>query len=162
MVILLCLVLIVCALYVFARWEGSSRSPNVTLERPRGKALREFFTQVHGINHKNDDGSSRQEIIRRCREGEEVQLVPEPTNRYDANAVKICRLNGEQLGYWQADGRIAHDLAIGWTYRVTIDEIYPYQEDSRKHGVRLRVSVLTMSRTTEARKLKRSSAQKDG
>ena len=28
-----------------------------------GRKNRIFFAQVHGINHKNDDGSSRQEII---------------------------------------------------------------------------------------------------
>jgi len=113
---------------------------------------RVFFTQVHGILHKNSDGSSRQQIIRQCQPGEELVLVPEPTNAYDANAVKICRQNGQQLGYWQADGRLAHDLEIGWTYRVTIDEIYPFKDEPRRQGVRLRVEVLTMGRVTEKRK----------
>lgn len=78
--------------------------------------------------------------------------MPEPTNPYDPNAVKICRSNGDQLGYWPADWRMAHDLASGWTYRVTIDEIYSFKETREKHGVRLRVEVLTMSHNTEERK----------
>ena len=112
---------------------------------------RVFFTQVHGILHANADGTRRQQIIRHCEPGEELVLLPEPTNPYDASAVKICRKNGQQLGYWQADGRMAHDLAIGWSYRVTIDEIYPFRDEPKKQGVKLRVEVLTMSRRTEER-----------
>ncbi len=130
----------------------------IALRRPKRGSIRgrQFFAQVHGINHKNGDGSSRQKIIADCREGEELDLIPEPTNRYDPEAVTICRKNGEQLGYWQA-GRMARDLAAGWTYRVTIDEIYAFRENRKKHGVRLRVEVLTMSRVTEARKQKHKS-----
>ncbi len=111
-----------------------------------------FFAQVHGIDHKNSDGSPRQAIIANCHVGEELVLVPEPSNRYDADAVRICRKSGDQLGYWVADGRMANNLAIGWTYRVTIDEIYSFKENHKKHGVRLRVEVLTMSRRTEKRR----------
>ena len=85
--------------------------------------------------------------------------MPEPTNRYDPGAVKICRRSGEQLGYWQADGRMANDLAIGWTYLVTIDEIYPFKENRRKRGARLTVEVLTMSRNTEKRKKQAAKAK---
>jgi hypothetical protein len=80
-------------------------------------------------------------------------LVPEPTNKFDPGAVKICRRNGEQIG---GDGRMANDLAIGWTYRLTIDQICPFHENPKNHGVRLRVEVLTMSRKTEERKQKDS------
>ncbi len=115
-------------------------------------SLRTFYSQVHGIMHENNNGSRRQDIIRHCEVGEELELVPEPNNPYDSGAVKICRKNGEQIGYWQADGRMAHDISIGWTYRVTIDEICGFQRDDRKRqseGVRLKVEVLTMSRRTE-------------
>jgi hypothetical protein len=127
---------------------GSRRSKN----SPSRAENRIFFTQVHGIDHKNSDGSRRQAIIANCHVGEELVLVPEPSNRYDANAVRICRQSGDQLGYWVADGRMANNLAIGWTYRVTIDEIYSFKENHKKHGVRLRVEVLTMSRRTEERR----------
>lgn len=103
---------------------------------------RVFLAQVHGIRHRNADGTSRQKIISQCRVGEELELVPEPTNRYDDKAVKICRRNGQQLGYWRGDGRMADDLARGHRYRVTINEIYPFAENSRSHGVQLRVEVL--------------------
>ncbi len=141
---LVAVVLVVLLIIVRKRGIGSqSRSGN-----------RVFYGQVHGITHKNQDGTSRQKIIDSCSEGEEVFLVPEPDNRFDAGAVKICRRNGEQLGYWRGDGRMAGDLAAGWTYRVSVDEIYPFSENRRKHGVRLRVEVLTMSRKTEAKRNK--------
>jgi hypothetical protein len=143
--------LLVFGLLVFLGAKSARRSNSGT-ESPTGNRV--YFAQVHGITHKNADGTSRQDIIEGCREGEELALVPEPTNRFDRDAVKVCRANGEQLGYWAADGRMAGDLASGWTYRVTVDEIYPFAENHRKHGVKLRVEVLTMSRTTEARKRK--------
>ena len=123
---------------------------------------RVFYTQVHGILHENSDGSHRQRIIRKCRKGEELDLVPEPTNPYDAGAVKICRKDGQQLGHWQADGRMAHDLSIGWTYKIIIDEIYSFPMEHRKSaglGVKLRIEVLTMSHATEAWKHKAATAE---
>jgi hypothetical protein len=132
---------------VSARFVGASPRPREV----SSSGNRVFYMQVHGIKFENEDGTSRQKIIKDCHEGEELVLVPEPDNRFDSDAVKVCRENGEQLGYWPADHRMARDLANGWTYRVTIDEIYPFEEDRRKHGVKLRVEVLTMSRVTEAR-----------
>ena len=120
---------------------------------------RVFFQQVHGIFHKNVDGSSRQEIIRRCWVGEEVVLVPETANRFDPYAIKVCRSDGGQIGYLPAGNHIAADLDRGWTFRATIEEIYPFEENVRRHGVLLRIEVLTMSRQTEERK-KRAAARR--
>jgi hypothetical protein len=143
--------LLAVVLIVFLVSKSMRGTPGVVAKQsPSGNRI--FYSQVHGIRHKNDDGTSRQRIIEACHEGEELVLVPEPDNRFDPGAIKICRRNGEQLGYWSGNGRMARDLAIVWTYRVTIDEIYPFAENRRKHGVRLRVEVLTMSRKTEARK----------
>ena len=105
-----------------------------------------FRKQVHGIFHENADGTRRQKIIRDCSEGEELQLVPEPDNPVDPDAVKICRMNGEQIGYWPAeDGEMIEQLRRGWCFRVTIDEIYPMPEGHGKHGICMRVEVLTMA-----------------
>ena len=106
---------------------------------------RVFWKQVFGINLKNPDGKSRQDVINCCQKAEELVLLPEPDNHHNPGAVKVCRRNGEQLGYLSADsGRMAHDLERGWTFRTTVDDIYPFEEDSRKHGVRLRLEALTM------------------
>jgi hypothetical protein len=137
---------IVGAIFVYVLVKILASFAPSTPSAPTVRPLREFRKQVHGIFHKNSDGTSRQRIIRDCSEGEELQLVPEPDNRVDPGAVKILRMNGEQIGYWPAEaGRVAGDLAIGWTYRVTIDEIYSMPEDENKRGVRMRVEVLTMA-----------------
>ena len=68
-----------------------------------------FFAKVHGVSYKNDDGSSRQKIISGRKVGEELDIIPEPTNKHDPGAMKVCRKNGEQLGY----------LACGWADAVS-------------------------------------------
>lgn len=43
--------------------------------------------------------SFRQREVAQVCEGEQLVLVLEPTNRHDNNAIKVCRLNGEHIGY---------------------------------------------------------------
>ena len=67
-----------------------------------------IFTKVVGVSHRNNNGSSRRIIIWRCKAPEELELVPEPDNPFDSNAVAVCRANGEQLGY--LNQRLAEDM----------------------------------------------------
>jgi len=53
---------------------------------------------IVGESFDNDDGSSRQEEIGRCRAGEPVDLVREPDNPHDPNCVKVLSLRGVQIG----------------------------------------------------------------
>lgn len=116
-----------------------------------------FYKHIVGINHKNPDGTSRQDVISGCHKGEELLLVPEPNNRDHPRAVRVCRKSGELIGYLSTNsGRMAHDLDTGWTFRTTIDDIYPFEENPRKHGVRLRFEVLTRSQGFEASARKNS------
>ena len=60
---------------------------------------RSFHTKVVGVTFQNDDGSSRQRILKRCRKGEHLVLVNTPIPE-DRNAVAVRRAStGEQLGY---------------------------------------------------------------
>lgn len=104
---------------------------------------RAFYLQVHGITHRNDDGSSRQRIIRECAVGEELELVPEPDNPYDSDAIKVCRKTGEQLGYLPSgDGfRFTHEGDLS-EYRVTVAEVYTFEDTPGRHGCKLRIAVL--------------------
>ncbi len=97
-----------------------------------------FISEVRGTWYWNGDGSSRQRIIRDCVVGEELRLIPE-LDRFGALAVKICRTNGEQLGYWDEDSAITKSLSCARHYCVTIHEIYAFKEDSQKKGVKLRI-----------------------
>lgn len=67
-----------------------------------------IFTKVVGVSHRNNNGSYRKRIIRRCGVPEELRLVPEPDNPFDSNAIAVCRANGEQLGY--LNQRLAADM----------------------------------------------------
>jgi hypothetical protein len=61
-----------------------------------------FFNKVAGASHRNSDRTSRKRIIGECDPGDELELVPEPNNKFDANAVAVCNQNGEQLGFLEA------------------------------------------------------------
>jgi hypothetical protein len=74
------------------------------------EGARFVYTKVAGISYRNPDGSSRQNIARRCSPGERIVLQPEPDNPYDSHAVAVLRENGDQLGYVPAD-RLAEELS---------------------------------------------------
>jgi len=148
------IIAVVAALVIFAiviakvnksAFEGSVQVTKSSIDSYSDEH-RHFFLQVHGIYHHNRDGSDRQHVIRSCHVGELLKLVAEPDNPYDENAVKVCRENGDQLGYLDSVNamRFTHDMSIGWTYRVTADEIFAADRRG-KYGCRIRVGVLTMS-----------------
>ena len=67
-----------------------------------------FFTKVVGVSHKNDDGTSRQKLIRRLKEGEQLDVLRDPDNKYDRNAIVVCAKFGilrrrKQLGFLSAE-----------------------------------------------------------
>ena len=61
--------------------------------------LRHNFAKVAGVTFPNDDGSERQEIIRRCKAGEHLILRHQPDNAYSEFAVQVLRKNGQQIGH---------------------------------------------------------------
>lgn len=63
---------------------------------PAGK---NYTIGIVGESKKNQDGSSRQAIIKRCHDGQLIRLVPEPSNPYDPAAIFVCTEHGEGLGY---------------------------------------------------------------
>jgi hypothetical protein len=71
-----------------AHWRAVECSPEAS------SVPRSFFTKVAGVTFEG-----RQRIIGRCSVGERLRLVRDPTDRYDKGAIKVIRLNGEQLGF---------------------------------------------------------------
>ena len=58
-----------------------------------------FETKVVGVTKTNSDGTNRQDILSWCAKGV-VDLVREPSNPFDENAIKVVtREEGEQIGY---------------------------------------------------------------
>ena len=67
---------------------------------------------IVGESRSNSDGKSRQTIIKNdCRPGEVLILEREPKNKYDPNAVALCRVNGDQIGYIDRENAV-------WVSRV--------------------------------------------
>lgn len=54
---------------------------------------------LSGESFKNDDGSSRQDELKRCRPGEPVVLERQPDNPHDRNAVFVRSRRGVGIGY---------------------------------------------------------------
>jgi hypothetical protein len=54
--------------------------------------------KVVGVTFSNEDGSSRKAIILEMKGNEVIDLVREPENKYDANAIKVLADN-RQIGY---------------------------------------------------------------
>lgn len=52
-----------------------------------------------GVSHSNDDGSSRQKALKKCRVPELLRLEHDEDNAHDDFAVRVLRANGDQLGY---------------------------------------------------------------
>lgn len=107
-----------------------------------------FHTTVAGVTATNADGQSRQNlIISVARAGMPVELIREPNNAHDPNAVGVW-ISGKVLLFLTARGQIGYiprDLAPelarhidgGGTVRAHISEILGGTRDKPTHGVLL-------------------------
>lgn len=75
--------------------------------------MRHFFGSVAGESFRNDDGTDRQTIIAGIRVGERLELVAEPDNPKDENAIRVLREDGKQIGYIKRSlaARLVDDLS---------------------------------------------------
>lgn len=60
-------------------------------------------TMVAGVRYDNDDGTSRQKIIKKLKVGEDLILERDTSNKFDDSAVKVCRVSEEQFGFLEMD-----------------------------------------------------------
>jgi hypothetical protein len=58
---------------------------------------REFHSKIAGVTH-GQGGVNPQQLLKRCRSGQ-LELIRDPRNKYDKNAIKVCLPTGEQLGW---------------------------------------------------------------
>lgn len=61
------------------------------------KILTTFYSKVNGTTFANS-----QELIKTLQPEEPLELIPEPTNKFDKNAIKIV-YKGQKLGYLPRD-----------------------------------------------------------
>ena len=114
---------------------------------PKRIPRREFQTKVVGVTFTNADGAPRQRIIAKCGIGEDIELVPEPDNPHDANAVAVTRRRtGEQIGYLSRDvaGRLVEQAESGMEFSAEIHEIIGGGSwfSKKSLGVILKIGVL--------------------
>ena len=75
---------------------------SASIDSSKMTILRDFHTKVVGVTFDNDNGTSRQEIIKNCRVGEDIILKPVPTKEYP-DAIGVFNTRGQQLGYISAE-----------------------------------------------------------
>jgi len=70
-------------------------------------------------------------------------LIREPDNRHDRNAIKVCRRNGQQIGYIMAGmaPRLADQLDSGERMDAVLEEIRGGTRDKPYLGVAIRIRV---------------------
>ena len=55
---------------------------------------RSIQARVVGVTY-----GGRQTVVAQLQEGEQVFLVRDPNNTFDPNAIKVIRVNGQQIGF---------------------------------------------------------------
>ena len=63
---------------------------------------RDFYTKVVGVTFKNKDGSDRQKILSKCKNGDDIIFKPTPSKEYP-DAIGVFTPDGKQLGNVNAE-----------------------------------------------------------
>ena len=110
--------------------------------------LKTIHTKVVGVSYKNDDGTSRQEILEYCYMGE--RLVFDGFEYNGAPAYGVYTLNGERLGNLSSEiARVIYDFITAYEDK-TNDSVIVFGEisevtggDGMKYGCNITVYLLT-------------------
>ena len=109
------------------------------MARSHDSRVRHFHTKIAGVTHKNTDGTDRQKFISKCQLLETLVLDHEGDNPHDRNAVRVCRGNGQQLGYLNAElaEEIARKSEKGYRFAAFIKDITGGKRKGHSFGVNL-------------------------
>lgn len=103
----------------------------------------EFQTNIAGVTFNNENGTSRQVIIRLCKVGDLLILKHEPVEQ-DENAIKVFRMNGDQLGFLPKGyaPEVAYALDQGEAFHVIVEEKTRFAgtDGKMKWGCRIKVT----------------------
>jgi hypothetical protein len=98
-----------------------------------------FTSKVVGVSHNNPDGSSRQDILSKCRDSEKIILKREPDNPYDKYAIGVFRENGAMLGYLKQNPLLADHIDKGGEVIARISQIVGGTE-GKSYGCVLKIT----------------------
>lgn len=90
--------------------------------------------RLAGVTHKNRNGTSRQHALRQCRLGMPVDVLREPDNPADKNAVALFA-GGTQIGYRPAESApwFARALDSGEVeFTATLSDLYEFETDDKR------------------------------
>jgi len=72
-----------------------------------------FLVGVRGESFDNSDGTNRQEIIRKLKLGQPVNLTADPMNIHDRHAVAVFSVDNKQIGFLPSDARDSSSILRG-------------------------------------------------
>ena len=95
-----------------------------------------FTTNVAGISYRQDAAS-------RCQVGDPVQLIREPENPHDENAIQVLSIDGEPLGYIprSQSAELAADMDSLSRVSATIKKVTGGYDDKPTIGLVLEIEV---------------------
>ncbi|MCH9020195.1 MAG: HIRAN domain-containing protein [Proteobacteria bacterium] len=117
------------------------------------KKGRSFHTKVVGVTFRNNDGSDRQDIIARCRPGDELALSSEPENPHADHAVAVyCNqrrwfrgVKTFQIGYLPEESGVAagvfEHIEAGGGGEAQITDVTGGTRDKPTMGVNIRITL---------------------
>ena len=78
--------------------QAGAGAPAIRVDKSKLTVIEDFHTKVVGVTFNNDDGTSRQSIIKSCKAGEDIIFKPVPTKEYP-DAIGVFNKKGQQLGH---------------------------------------------------------------
>jgi hypothetical protein len=128
-------------------WPSSPKIESA--HRPKPEADREFYSSIAGVRYNNEDGSSRQQIIKDgIRPGDALGFRFEDDNPVDPFAVVVLTPDGRQAGYLhtrtESNGlaeEVRKWVADGSPVRLTVTEVTEGTPDKLTRGVNFLVQV---------------------
>lgn len=82
--------------------------------------MNSYKIAIKGVSKKNEDGISRQKIIKSIKAGDKVFFNAEPTSPHDRWAVSVLTTEGKKIGYLPSDARDASTVLKGEPISGTI------------------------------------------
>jgi HIRAN domain len=100
----LVLLVVIAVIWAFRYLSSDSKKTALAVEDSNLRRLEPIFTKVAGVAYRNEaTGEERQKVIRLLKVGETLQLQADTSNKFDPFALKVTRLNGQQIGFINAD-----------------------------------------------------------
>lgn len=120
-------------------------------------------TKVVGVSRRNEDGTSRQELIEELEVGDVLDLEREPYNEHDTDAVAVFRQDGQQLGYLRSElaANLAEQMDEGISADAVVLQVTGGDVERPSFGVNIRVAVYDTDDPGDAEKCRADAARKE-